>query len=113
MSCTSSRAELSERSTGVHGRPALPAPVVTQLVTEPECQTLKRNLELLPRRQWERGASPAPAASRAAAVDRWLTTFDGVLCPVCPTLPRRLSDRSDGHSLRQSPSIPHRAVADG
>lgn len=33
MSCASSGPEMSERSTGVHGRPALPAPVVTELVT--------------------------------------------------------------------------------
>lgn len=44
MSCTSSRGELSEQSAGVHEHPASLAPVVTQLVTQPECQTLKRNL---------------------------------------------------------------------
>lgn len=32
MSCASSRADLPEWSTAVHARPAVPAPVVTQLV---------------------------------------------------------------------------------
>jgi hypothetical protein len=47
MSWTSSRGELPEQSTIVRGRPASAAPVVTQLVTQPEGQTLKRNINQL------------------------------------------------------------------
>lgn len=36
MSCASSNSDLPERSVSGHGRPALLAPVVTQLVTQPE-----------------------------------------------------------------------------
>lgn len=42
MSCASGRADLTERSTAVHGHPALLVPIVTQLVTQLWCQTLKR-----------------------------------------------------------------------
>ncbi|MGC5335053.1 hypothetical protein, partial [Micromonospora sp. DT62] len=47
MSRARSRSELLEQSTIVRGRPASAAPVVTQLVAQPEGQTLKRNLKPL------------------------------------------------------------------
>lgn len=52
MSCASSRAEPSEPFTAVHGRPALLMPIVTQLVTQFGCQTLK----------WYFGPRSAPPA---------------------------------------------------
>lgn len=43
MNWASSRNELPEQSTIVRERPASAAPIVTQLVTQPGCQKLKRN----------------------------------------------------------------------
>lgn len=58
------------------------APIVTQLVTQLRCQTLKRNLYLLTYDQRLPDELPARTALRAASSAHWLLTFDGVLCLV-------------------------------
>lgn len=83
MICASSRAELSERCTAIHGRPAPLVPIVTQLVTQLGCRTLKRNFGCLSHDLRQLGRRAGRARSWAHVVDGWLPTFHAVLCPVC------------------------------
>lgn len=91
MSCASGRADRSERSTAVHGRPALLAPIVTQLVTQLRCQMLKRNLDGLVGDLRRPGRHAGRPPSWLAAAARWVPTFDGVLCPLCAPTHRPFS----------------------
>lgn len=83
MSCARSRAELPGRSPAVHGRPSLLAPIVTQLVTQGGCQTLKRNIDGFSPGLRQPGRRAGHGCLWAHVVCGWLLTFHSVLCPVC------------------------------